>query len=306
VTSIEGAHCYYCLTSFLFASPIRKERTLKQRWPMTQLFERTFVMLSHEADLTEGCLSVGLTHLRKATVADKHAFYTGFLNTSIAFERLMKLIVVCDHMLDNDMEPPSKSELKSYGHDLTSLYVCCKDLALKHGISPFKIPVADSIESKMLSHFTKFARFTRYYNLDTLKTSTSVIDPLSEWSNIIEIVIKEDVPGNKLQKRLDETQAAHAGMKNYSFNINHDMHGNSVDLLEALSAPVKHDLAAPYIMKRVFNLLMPVMELLSALGEKGFYTRGPNETGPYIPIFSETLGYYMTDPKRLMKKKKWP
>ena len=273
---------------------------------MNQEFERTFIVLSHEADLAEGCLSVGLTALRTATVADKRGFYSGFFNTTIAFERLMKLVVICDHMLDHNMDPPSKTDLINYGHDLSSLFESCEKIAVKHQVSAFEMPTRNSIEREILSHFTKFAKFTRYYNLDSLKNDSGDIDPLPEWSNIIDSVITADVPDKKLKKRLDETHAFHEAISDSAFNISHDMHGQSVDLLDALSGPVKQDIAAPYMMIRIFKLLMPVMKLLSALGTKGFYTRGPNDSGPHIPEFRETLVYFMTDSKALMRKKRWP
>ena len=102
---------------------------------MLHEFSRTFMLLQHEADLAEGSLSVGLTALRNATVADKRQFYSGFFNTTIAIERLMKLIVVVDHMLSNSFVPPTKRELKSYGHNLMTLYQSAVDTAPRYEIS---------------------------------------------------------------------------------------------------------------------------------------------------------------------------
>ena len=58
------------------------------------IFSPTFILLQQEAYLARGTLSAGLTAMRNATFPDKEAFYSGFFNTSIALERIMKLIVV--------------------------------------------------------------------------------------------------------------------------------------------------------------------------------------------------------------------
>jgi hypothetical protein len=116
---------------------------------MNITFSPTFTLLQHEADLMEGCLSIGLTAFRNATVSDKRKFYSGFFNTSIAFERLMKLIVVVDYMLNNNFNPPTKNQLKAYGHDLVSLYQSSVNAANRAGITNVAMPLENSIEEKI-------------------------------------------------------------------------------------------------------------------------------------------------------------
>ena len=113
-------------------------------------FSPTFVLLSQEAYLTQGSLSVGLTALRNAKFPDKATFYSGFFNTSIAFERLMKLIVVTDHMIHHRFAVPSKAELKAYGHDLVSLYASCVAAAARAGVS--NVTRSEEHTSELQSH----------------------------------------------------------------------------------------------------------------------------------------------------------
>ncbi len=270
-------------------------------------FSKTFTLLQHEADLTEGCLSIGLTALRNATVADKRKFYSGFFNTSIAFERLMKLIVVVDHLLSNDFSPPTKKELKAYGHDLIGLYESTIDVANRANIPNISMPVQGSIEEKILNTLSEFAKFTRYYNLDSLNLNTSSdIDPLIEWNAIIDRVIEEDVPEKKLKKSAESAEKIYNDIKDITISIQHGMSGESLTLLQALSLPQKQLLAVPYIMVRVFNVLSPLIHILSELGHLGFYTRSPDGTGPHIPLFKESLLYFMATEAQIKKKKRWP
>jgi hypothetical protein len=131
---------------------------------MNITFSSTFTLLQHEVALMEGCLSIGLTALRNATVSDKRKFYSGFFNTSIAFERLMKLIVVVDHMLSNNFDPPTKKQLKTYGHDLSQLYQLSVDAANRNKITGITMPIKGSIEEGILRFLSEFAKSSRYYN----------------------------------------------------------------------------------------------------------------------------------------------
>jgi len=263
--------------------------------------------MQHEADLAEGCLSVGLTALRNATVSDKRDFYSGFFNTTIGFERLMKLIVVVDHMLDNDFKAPSKAELKNYGHDLVSLYQSSVDAAAKAGVQDVAMPQSGTIEHNILTHFSKFAKFSRYYNLDSLgSNAANPADPLVQWEEIINSVISTDVPAKTLQKILTTSGVVHDAMKDSTLNIQQGMKGESLSLLETLSLPMRQSCAAPYLMVRVFNLLIPIIETVSDLGDKGFYTRAGDGSGPHVPLFRETLVYFKGNKSQIKRKKKWP
>jgi len=257
--------------------------------------------------LTEGCLSVGLTALRNATVADKRKFYSGFFNTSIAFERLMKLIVVVDYMFSNNSTPPTKNQLKAYGHNLVSLYQSSVDAANRAGITNITMPLQGSIEEKILNHLSEFAKFARYYNLDSLNSKSSKdVDPLIEWEEIINRVIEEDVPKKKLKKISDSINQIHDEIKDITVTIQHGMSGESLTLIQALGLPEKQLLAAPYLMVRVFNILTPLINIASDLGHIGFYTKSPDGTGPDVPLFGETLVYFMADKAQIKKKKRWP
>ena len=265
------------------------------------------MLLQHEADLAEGSLSVGLTSLRNATVSDKRQFYTGFFNTTIAFERLMKLIVVVDHMLSNEFVPPTKQELKSYGHDLVTLYESAVDVALRNDIPNIEIPEQGSLEFSILQMFSDFAKYARYYNLDALRTnSTADTDPLSDWEAIIDEVVEHDVPAKKLMKLLEEIGYLVELIEEHTFLINSGMGGEPLTLLQAFSLPQKQSIAAPYLMVRVFNLLAPIIEVVSDLGQKGFYTRAPDNSGPHVPLFHETLVYFKGDNAQIRRKKRWP
>ena len=96
-------------------------------------FPTSFFLLQQEGYLISSCLGIGLTNLRSAHVHNKGAFYSALFNLSVGFERLMKALVIIEHMLNNDLSVPTKKQLKAYGHNIIDLYDCCASIAVSRG-----------------------------------------------------------------------------------------------------------------------------------------------------------------------------
>ncbi len=269
-------------------------------------FNPSFILLQQEAFLTRGSLSVGLTSLRNATFPDKAAFYSGFFNTSIALERVMKLIVVTDHMLQNAYAVPTKAELKAYGHDLVSLYSSCVASATRSGVANVVMPSPSSLELELLEFFSEFAKHSRYYNLDALSTQpSSYRDPLARWGTILNDVLSLDAPKKKVDEHLAQAEAMYQLLGGNVRAIQHGMDGNLLTLEQVFSLPAIHAIATPYTMVRLFRLLTPLLETVNELGHQGFYG-SPSDTGPYVPVFSEFFVHFGGSDAQIRRKKRWP
>jgi hypothetical protein len=96
-------------------------------------FPPSFILLQQEGHLLSSCLANGLTDLRSANVHNKGAFYSALFNLSVGTERLLKAIVIIDHMLKNNLSVPSRGELKGYGHNILDLYDTCESIAKAMG-----------------------------------------------------------------------------------------------------------------------------------------------------------------------------
>lgn len=269
-------------------------------------FSPTFVLLSQEAYLARSSLAGGLTSLRNATFPDKGAFYAGFFNTSIGLERVMKLIVVVDHMLQSNYVPPSKSQLKAYGHDLVALYASCVVAAQRIGLVAIHPPIIGSIEERILVFLSEFATWSRYYNLDSLKAAaSSYSDPLGAWDQILESVLVTDVPGEKVARKLQQARAIHDLIADRVLALQHGMSGSLLSLPEVFSTPVRHELSVPYAMVRVFHLLTPLLQTLDRLGSLAFYGP-PRPSSPQAPLFSEFFVNFRRTDAEIRRKKRWP
>ena len=110
----------------------------------------TYSLISQEGYLISSCLATGLTELRKADVHNKGSFYTSLFNFSIGLERLMKAVVIIDHMLENKMRAPTKKVLKAYGHNVFELYGTCASISDKRAVNVKPRAELDEVGQDML------------------------------------------------------------------------------------------------------------------------------------------------------------
>jgi len=132
-------------------------------------FLPSFLLLQQEGHLISSCLAMGLTELRSANVYNKGAFYSALFNLSVGIERLLKAIIIMEHMLKNNLSVPTKKQLRGCGHNITELYDECVKISINHGSQLPARSSIDNINQELLGLLSDFAQITRYHNnLDAL------------------------------------------------------------------------------------------------------------------------------------------
>lgn len=144
------------------------------------------------------CLATGLTELRSAHIHNKGAFYSSLFNLSIGMERLLKSIVIIEHMINNNLSPPTKKQLKQYGHDIAETYDKSVQICAGHNSKIPKRSALHEIEKEIITLLSDFAEASRYHNLDALSNQSKFTDPLIHWNSIIQKLLDSDV--TKYQK----------------------------------------------------------------------------------------------------------
>jgi hypothetical protein len=142
-----------------------------------------FLALSREAGLAAESVAAGLTTIRKAHYGSGGIYTTAFFQLTIGIERVLKLILVVDFMLDNNGQFPDDKYVRSKGHDLSALIDSAKSVANRRNlVLRFSYP-DDPITAAVVEVLTEFATATRYYNLDYLTggRSKNMSDPLKAW-----------------------------------------------------------------------------------------------------------------------------
>src|SRR5882672_8116882 len=159
--------------------------------------DRLFVLLQQEGYLFRSCLTTGLTALRKADLNDPGLYYTAFFQISIGLERLLKSIIIIEHIAAHGSAPNEK-QLRRHGHDL---------LGLVREASREQTPAADmirevlepgSINALLISFLSRFALNSRYFNLNALVGARQTKDPIAEWNQVVSRVLSEDEDPKKV------------------------------------------------------------------------------------------------------------
>ena len=263
-------------------------------------FPSSFLLLQQEGYLISSSLTIGLSELRSAHVHNKGAFYASLFNLSVGFERLLKAIVIIDHMLDNQLKTPTKTQLKARGHNIADLYDECERIGvIRSSIIPARTSL-EAIESELLQLLSDFARTTRYHNLDALSTSNTSFDPLTKLNQILFTIVATDVP--RKQKILKQANIVANQIDDATFTLMHGLDQSPLTTSDALSLPVLHEKAVRFAVLRFIKLLSPIKDLLRAISHEA-YDLGPV---PAFPQMHEFLEWLWDDREYVLRKKKWP
>lgn len=99
-------------------------------------FSRTFALLQQEGHLARTSLLSEIDLLLKANLDERNIgrFYSAFFQLTVGIERILKLVIITNHMLENNYKPPTDEELrKKYGHNLKATYLHALSVRNKWG-----------------------------------------------------------------------------------------------------------------------------------------------------------------------------
>jgi hypothetical protein len=268
----------------------------------------SYLLLKQEGYLIHSCITQALTALRNARVDDRMGkFYTAFFQLSIGLERLMKTIIVVDHMANHNLVPPTSSTVRNHGHDLTGLFNTLRAISVASSSHPLDAVKVGSLEHDILTFLSEFARATRYFNLDSLSAPSSTnADPLARWNGIIKRILEEEVPKRQRDRIVRQSQALASVMSRVTFIFAHDLEKESLDVERMVLLCELHDLAARHAVYRVFKLLKPLRDLLGEVTDKALDVNQRLSSEPAVPYMREFLDFVSLDKASILKRKKWP
>lgn len=138
-------------------------------------------LLLIEGSLASTILAEGLNCLRKADIYQKGMYYQAFFSLSIGIERLLKLIIIYDYRAKNSGKMPENRVIKEKGHNLYEMINIVAPKILENDLNKI-----------IIRFLSEFAKYSRYYNLDTITgKSIQKINPLEEWNIIEKMILKE-------------------------------------------------------------------------------------------------------------------
>lgn len=166
--------------------------------------------INREIALVRQLIGAGVTSLGHANYADKLGeYYTAFFGLSVGFERLAKLVLVAEHVMEHG-EMPNEGVVRKYGHQLVKLMekvgeVCARRfLQLKYRFpdNPISRSILDCLDS-----FAD-AKRGRYANFASLGDPVFDQDePIGKWwGAVAELILQKHYYGTVAQRK-SEAQA---------------------------------------------------------------------------------------------------
>jgi hypothetical protein len=275
-------------------------------------FTQTFHVLEQEGFLAQACLCNGLTALRHANLgeAQKGLFYSAFFELSIGFERMMKLIVILDHMGRHDFRPPPKKDIEGFGHKLINLFAEAKKVGLSLGIDALDQHGPLSVSYRTLVFLNDFAHTDgRYSNINHLigQPSSSKTEPLRAWGQLAQGILR-DCATTQERARV-ETSGKLMGEKIGSmvFTLISDLNQATPDLRNLVSNVAALDVASKYATIALVELIVSLRTIVEAVAyradEAGQKVHGDLAN---IPAMGEFFEFAWAEPSVVRRKMRWP
>jgi hypothetical protein len=177
------------------------------------MFTRRFRLLQNEGYLVQGCLLSGLKALKESSSVERGALYVALFNYSIGLERLLKISLLLDHCVANKGAFPTHAKIRSFGHDVGTLYKSVETVLHRYKIETPESCQTDDIDRRLLELLARFAISGRYFNLDALTGTGDSEDPLKEWGELLQKVYERDVPPLKRASNEEQVEAITNSMK---------------------------------------------------------------------------------------------
>ncbi|WP_336333801.1 hypothetical protein [Pseudomonas putida] len=272
-------------------------------------FSRTFTLLQQEGLLARTSLLSGIDLLLKANLDETKAgnFYSAFFQLTIGIERLLKLVIITNHMLENNYKPPTDDELrKKYGHNIKSTYLHALSVRNKWGNEKVIAPEADSIEEKILDFLERFANKSRYYNLRELNNTTEDRGPLGDWYSICTEITESEIGYARLNKSAEKLmyQLDRAGLVGYSPTFGFDGHPMTIfDYYWRMHIVQK---AAPRLAWKIVQFIKPLYNALNYIAHEAMEHEIEKQLKlPVIPHLYEFFVFSLATKSDTMRRKSW-
>lgn len=274
-------------------------------------FSATWFLLEQEGLLAQACLCNGLTALRRANLGDKKGlFYSAFFELSIGFERVLKLVLILDHMANNKLAPPPSKYIEGFRHDLIRLFDATKTVCTTRGLTFLDEFPPDSLPIRILDFLDRFADTGgRYSNINKLTghKHQAVDDPIVKWGEIAsQIMQTQATPKGRQRAHLNGlvASAAFGGAAAYLIS---DLNQQPMGVAPMHVRASELDTAAKHAVYALVTLIAALREVLDSLCGSAWTANPPGNSGVAdVPDMKEFFQFAWADRQYVMRKRQWP
>ena len=274
-------------------------------------FSATWFLLEQEGLLAQACLCNGLTALRRANLGDKKGlFYSAFFELSIGFERVLKLILILDHMARNQLVPPDSKTVEDYGHKLRSLFDAAKGACAAHGVTALDAFQPNSLPIAILGFLDDFAHpGGRYSNINKLTghKHQALADPIVQWGEIANRIMREHATPKDRQRAQLNGHMASAAFGDAAASLMSDMDQRPMDVARLFTRASELDAAARHAIYALVTLIAALRDVIESLCDSAWAANPPSSTGVAdVPDMKEFFQFAWADRQYVMRKRQWP
>lgn len=267
-------------------------------------FPASFLLLQHEGYLFRSCLLAGLNALGHATASDPGNFYSAFFQLSVGTERLLKSIVIIDHMASSGQTPTNR-HLRELGHDIKKLIRIVATMPATSAANPLVTFGPNSVEVEIIDFLAEFATTTRYYNLDALSQAGRANAPLKRWNVLLQRLVRENVSRERVLLIAQQSAELAGLMNDWAMVVAHDLDGTPMDMARMLAAPRLQELGCRYAVWHVVKILDGLHDCLHAATWRA-HGNSQSDHAPTVPFMYEFLNFTGYEKRQVLRKKRWP
>ncbi len=277
-------------------------------------FSETFNFFSQECFLARNSILSGFDFLLKTRLNEEKDgyFYSAFFQLSIGIERLLKVIIITDYMLDNNLELPPEAEFRKHGHDILKLYYFCTKINDKYSSKEFSYPQESTINLQVLNFLSEYAKTTRYYNLNQLSIPSKAnfgqtkYPPIAEWFYISENILKKELTTLQWQRLEKQGESILLNLKDNNFTSLLDFDNQIMTTFDVIWRMTRYQKSIPHVIWILMELLKPTYYLMNKISEKSSQIEHDNGiTKMRIPFLYEFFYFLLSNRSDTLKRKKW-
>lgn len=267
------------------------------------IFSHEYRMMAQEGHLASTSLLAGFEALTKIDYDKPGTVYSTLFQLATGLERIMKIAVILDHKVRNDLANPSVAELRRLGHSITDLYAAIRRAAEPSSPTDGWFEV-ETKQGELLATLSEFARGSRYYNIDQLGSGRDSPDPLTRWFGV-HMQIADDTLSRKCLGDIMQRARNHCEA--------HGMFGWEMGPKGQwdLTVDVNYQLEAARLSRgqcvwTIIEILKPIYQLIDRLVNEvhQLEQRKGIET-PTVPYMAEFFPFCLTEKSTAIRRKMW-
>ena len=222
-------------------------------------FSPTWYLLEQEGLLAQACLCNGLTALRRANLGGKKGlFYSAFFELSIGIERVLKLVLILDHMARNQLVPPDSKTVEDYGHKLRALFDAAKAVCAARNVTELDGFQADSLPIVILGFLDDFAHpGGRYSNINKLTghRHQAMADPIARWGEMASQIMRTQANARERERAQLNGRMASIAFGDAAASLMSDLDQQHMDVTSLHVRASELDTAAKYAIYALITLI---------------------------------------------------